>query len=139
MSDQLQKGGENTAILALLMMLHGAGLMTLTDQFEVAVPAILLMAVGMGICNAAVFKMVPQEIPHAVGGATGWVGGLGAFGGFVIPPIMGFSVRRHGLEGYPLGFVTYLVLAVLSLSLVWVLKYADESRDRTASAEGLPG
>ena len=70
MSDQLQKGGENTAILALLIMLQGAGLMTLTDQFEVAVPAVLLMAMGMGICNAAVFKMVPQEVPEAVGGAA---------------------------------------------------------------------
>ena len=135
MSDQLQKGGENTAILALLIMLQGAALMTLTDQFEVAVPAVLLMAMGMGICNAAVFKMVPQEVPEAVGGASGWVGGLGAFGGFVIPPIMGYAVRQHGDSGYPLGFVTFLVLALFSLSLVWVLKYAAESRDEaTASA-----
>lgn len=139
MSDQLQKGGENTAILALLIMLQGAALMTMTDQFEVAVPAVLLMAVGMGICNAAVFKLVPQEVPQAVGGASGWVGGLGAFGGFVIPPIMGYAVRQHGDSGYPLGFVTFLVLSLFSLSLVWVLKYADESRDRSdrlGAAEG---
>lgn len=135
MSDQLQKGGENTAILALLIMLQGAGLMTLTDQFEVAVPAVLLMAMGMGICNAAVFKMVPQEVPEAVGGAAGWVGGLGAFGGFVIPPIMGYAVRQHGDRGYPLGFVTFIVLALFSLSLVWVLKYADESRDEVRTLD----
>lgn len=134
MSDQLQKGGENTAILALLIMLNGAGLMTLTDQFEVAVPAVLLMAMGMGICNAAVFKMVPQEVPEAVGGASGWVGGLGAFGGFVIPPIMGFAVRQHGISGYPLGFVTFIVLALCSLSLIWVLKYAGETREETRMA-----
>lgn len=124
MSDELQRGGENTAILALLITLNGAVLMTITDQFEVAVPGILLMAVGMGICNAAIFKMVPQEVPEAVGGAAGWVGGLGAFGGFVIPPIMGFAVRQHGESGYPLGFITFIVLALFSLSLVWVLKYA---------------
>lgn len=135
MSDQLQKGGENTAILAVLIMLNGAGLMTLTDQFEVAVPAVLLMAVGMGICNAAVFKMVPQEVPEAVGGAAGWVGGLGAFGGFVIPPIMGFAVSQHGHSGYPLGFVTFIVLALCSLSLVWVLKYAGESREEARVAQ----
>lgn len=134
MSDQLEKGGENTAILALLIMLQGAALMTLTDQFEVAVPAILLMGMGMGICNAAVFKLVPQEVPEAVGGASGWVGGLGAFGGFVIPPIMGFAVRRHGESGYPLGFVTFLVLALFALSLVWVLKYAGETRDRAVES-----
>lgn len=135
MSDQLRQGGENTAILALLIMLNGAALLTLTDQFEVAVPAVLLMAVGMGICSAAVFKMVPQEVPEAVGGAAGWVGGFGAFGGFVIPPIMGFAVRQHGAKGYPLGFVTFLVLAFLGLSLVWVLKYTGESRDDRRAAE----
>jgi MFS transporter, NNP family, nitrate/nitrite transporter len=123
MSDELHKGGENTAILGLLIMLNGAVLMTMTNQFEVAVPGVLLMAIGMGICNAAIFKMVPQEVPEAVGGAAGWVGGLGAFGGFVIPPIMGFAVRQHGEIGYPLGFITFLVLSLVCLSLVWVLKY----------------
>ncbi|GMV04622.1 MAG: MFS transporter [Gemmatimonadota bacterium] len=136
LSDQLQKGGENTTILALLVMLQGAALMTLTDQFEVAVPAILLMGMGMGICNAGVFKLVPQAVPEAVGGASGWVGGLGAFGGFVIPPIMGFAVRQHDESGYPLGFVTFLVLALFALSLVWILKYADEARDSTAPPPG---
>lgn len=130
LSDRLAEGGENTAILALLIMLHGATLMTLTQQFEVAVPGILLMAVGMGICNAAVFKMVPQAVPHAVGGAAGWVGGLGAFGGFVIPPVMGFAVHRHGEPGYPLGFITFLVLALLSLAIVWVLKYTKPDQDQ---------
>lgn len=129
MSDQLRRGGENTAILALLIMLNGAALLTLTDKFEVAVPAVLLMAMGMGICSAAVFKMVPQEVPEAVGGATGWVGGIGAFGGFVIPPIMGYAVRQHGAQGYPLGFVTFIVLALFGLSVIWVLKYSDESRE----------
>ncbi len=128
LSDTLEEGGENTAILALLIMLNGATLMTLTKQFEVAVPGILLMAVGMGMCNAAVFKMVPQEVPQAVGGAAGWVGGLGALGGFVIPPIMGFAVRQHKELGYPLGFITFLVLAILSLSTVWVLKHTRPER-----------
>lgn len=134
MSDTLERGGENTAILALLIMVNGAMLMTLTDKFEVAVPAILLMGLGMGICNAAVFKMVPQEVPEAVGGAAGWVGGLGALGGFVIPPIMGFAVRQHGDMGYPLGFITFVVLGFFALSAVWVLKYsrpgAPVSKDR---------
>ncbi|MBI3011428.1 MAG: MFS transporter [Candidatus Omnitrophica bacterium] len=123
MSDKLQRGGENTAILALLITLNGALLMTVTDKFQLAVPAVLLMALGMGICNAAVFKMVPQEVPEAVGGAAGLIGGLGALGGFVIPPIMGFAVLREGELGYPLGFIAFVVLGLLSLSLVWVLKY----------------
>lgn len=135
MSDELERGGENTAILALMIMLNGAILLTITNKFELAVPGVLLMAIGMGICNAAVFKLVPQTVPEAVGGAAGWVGGLGAFGGFVIPPIMGFAVRKHGMEGYPLGFVIFIVLALLSLSLAWTLKYLPPK----SAAESKPG
>ena len=97
MADKLREGGENTAILALMITLIGSLVMTMTDQFELALPGVILMAVGMGVTNAAVFKMVPQAVPQAVGGAAGWVGGLGAFGGFAIPPMMAFAVGDLGL------------------------------------------
>jgi NNP family nitrate/nitrite transporter-like MFS transporter len=105
----------------------GALVMTTTHQFELAVPGILLLAVGMGLCNAAVFKIVPQAVPQAVGGAAGWVGGLGAFGGFVIPPAMAFAVRDLGQAGYPIGFVVFVFLALFSLTMAWILKYTEES------------
>ncbi|MEJ2010147.1 MAG: MFS transporter [Acidobacteriota bacterium] len=114
LSDHLREGGENTAILALLIMLVGAVIMTGTTQFELAVPAEILLAIGMGVCNAAVFKLVPQAVPHAVGGAAGWVGGLGALGGFVIPPIMGFAVHNLGMRGYPIGFIVFIFLSSYS-------------------------
>jgi NNP family nitrate/nitrite transporter-like MFS transporter len=123
LSDLLQQGGENTAIMALFIMLTGALIMTGTTQFQLAVPGEILLAVGMGICNAAVFKMVPQAVPEAVGGAVGWVGGLGALGGFVIPPMMAFAVKNVGHGGYPLGFVVFVFLSLFSLSMAWVLKY----------------
>jgi len=78
----------------------------------------------MGIANAAVFKIVPQVVPQAVGGAAGWVGGLGAFGGFVIPPVMAFAVKDLGRPGYAIGFIVFVVLALLSLALTWIVKYA---------------
>lgn len=127
LSDQLQEGGENTAILALLITLVGALVMTSSRQFELSVPGEILMAFGMGISNAAVFKIVPQAVPKAVGGAAGWVGGLGAFGGFIIPPVMGFAVRNLGQSGYAIGFITFIFLALFSLSMAWILKYARET------------
>lgn len=145
LSDLLQQGGENTAILALLIMLMGALVMTGTSQFELAVPGEILLAIGMGVCNAAVFKMVPQAVPEAVGGAVGWVGGLGALGGFVIPPVMGFAVHNLGQRGYPIGFVTFIFLAIFSLSMVWVLKYtqngpaAIQKRDKPGTLGQVPG
>ena len=90
------------------------------------------MAIGMGISNAAVFKLVPQEVPEAVGGAAGWVGGLGAFGGFVIPPIMGAFVRWQGDPGYALGFVVFIALALVSLTLAFVLKRVRVSEENFA-------
>ncbi len=120
LSDRI--GGERTAIMALGTMLVGAVVMTFSHTFAISIAAALLMAVGMGVSNAAVFKLVPQEVPRAVGGAAGWVGGLGAFGGFSIPPILGVIVTRQGLDGYAFGFIVFVVVSGLSLLLAMVLK-----------------
>jgi len=128
LADQLQEGGENTAILALLITLVGALVMTGSHQFELSVPGEILIAIGMGISNAAVFKIVPQAVPQAIGGAAGWVGGLGAFGGFAIPPVMAMAVHNLGVPGYAIGFVTFVFLSLFSLSMAWILKYAREER-----------
>jgi len=134
MADHLMEGGENTAILALFIMLAGALVMTISDQFELAVPGVVLLAVGMGVTNAAVFKIVPQAVPHAVGGTAGWVGGLGAFGGFAIPPVLGFAVRDLGAKGYAIGFVVFIFLALVSLSMIWILKYSRSEPEEAGEA-----
>jgi NNP family nitrate/nitrite transporter-like MFS transporter len=125
-ADRLREGGENTAILSLFIMLAGALVMVNAREFELALPGVLLLAVGMGICNAAVFKIVPQAVPTAVGGAAGWVGGLGAFGGFAIPPMMAFAVNDLGTKGYSIGFIVFVFLSLLSLTMAWLLKYMGE-------------
>jgi len=80
-----------------------------------------VLSVSMGVMNAAVFKLVPQEIPQAVGGAAGWVGGLGALGGFVLPPVLGVFVETQGEVGYARGFLVFLGLALLCLALAVVI------------------
>lgn len=115
-------GGENTAMLSLLVMLVGAATMTLSGSLGLSVAGELAMAFGMGVANAAVFKLVPQYVREAVGGAAGWVGGLGAFGGFAIPPVMGAFVRAQGQPGYASGFVVFVVLAIMSLAMAFTLK-----------------
>ncbi len=67
----------------------------------------------VGFANAAVFGLVPNYVPEAVGVASGLVGGLGAFGGFAIPPVLGLFVDLEGTAGY----VVFLGLAVLSAGL----------------------
>jgi NNP family nitrate/nitrite transporter-like MFS transporter len=127
LSDRLLEGGENTTILALLIMMVGAIVMVDAHEYELAIPGIVLLAFGMGVSNAGVFKMVPQAVPQAVGGAVGWVGGLGAFGGFVIPPVLAFAVNNLGKRGYAIGFIIFVFLALFSLSMAWVLKYMPRS------------
>ena len=138
LSDQLREGGENTAILSLLIMMAGGLVMTTASQYELAIPGVVLLAFGMGICNAAVFKLVPQEVPQAVGGAAGWVGGLGALGGFVIPPALGFAVHDLGQRGYAIGFIVFVFLALFSLSMAWILKYTREAPGSSATLGAHP-
>lgn len=136
-ADRLREGGENTAILSLLIMLSGSLVMVNAREFELALPGVLLLAAGMGVCNAAVFKIVPQAVPRAVGGAAGWVGGLGAFGGFAIPPMMAFAVRDLGPKGYSIGFIVFVFLTLLSLTMAWLLKYMPEAAPVSAQGSGL--
>ena len=115
-------GGEKTLIASLLVTLAGATTLTLSHRYGLSVTGAMLMAVGMGIANAAVFKLVPQEVKEAVGGAAGWVGGLGAFGGFAIPPLLGAFVRAQGDSGYATGFITFVLLAAIALALAFGLR-----------------
>ena len=81
----------------------------------------MILALGMGFANAAVFKLVPKYSPAAVGGAAGIVGGLGAFGGFAIPLLMGIFVKINAQPGYAQGFSVFVIMAVIALILFAVL------------------
>jgi len=115
-------GGRLTAILSLSVLAAGAVVMTMAVSAPFAFSGAILMGVGMGINNAAVFKMVPEFIPEAIGGASGWVGGLGAFGGFVVPPVMGKFIEFEGQAGYAHGFSVFILLALVALLCAYLQK-----------------
>jgi len=114
-------GGERVAILSFLALLIGALLVSFSPNPVLSGFALLLVAVGMGVNNAAVFRMVPDYVPDAVGGAAGWVGGLGALGGFAVPPLLGLAVELQGSIGYAHGYLVYVFLSLLCLFLTWLL------------------
>jgi len=127
-SDRL--GGERVAALSLAVVGVGSALMVLVrTSLATAFVGEMLMALGMGFANAAVFKLVPKYTPNAVGGAAGIIGGLGAFGGFVIPPLMGLFVRLNRETGYSQGFLVFLGLCILALILFSVLKRSVAATD----------
>jgi NNP family nitrate/nitrite transporter-like MFS transporter len=115
-------GGINTSIISLVLMAVGSFGLFFATNFYFCLLSAIIMAIGMGVNNAAVFKLVPRMVSDAVGGASGWVGGLGAFGGFVIPPLLGIFVAQNGSDGYREGFLIFFVLAILSIFIDIVLK-----------------
>jgi len=130
-------GGERTAVFAFAAVLVGALVLTVVDEFSSALGGELLIALGMGVANAAVFKMVPKYVPHAVGGAAGIVGGLGALGGFIIPPFLGAVVDALGTQGYAGGFFAYVVLAAMAVGVsafFWRLDRGGKSASTLNSA-----
>jgi nitrate/nitrite transporter NarK len=125
-------GGERVTAVSLIIVLVGALVMILVEaSWATALVGTMVLALGMGFANAAVFKLVPKFTPKAVGGAAGIIGGLGAFGGFVIPPLMGLFVGKSGLPGYSQGFYVFLALCCLALVLFRML-----TRSRAVSELG---
>lgn len=122
-SDRL--GGETVAAMSLGTVGLGALVMTQVESsLTAAVVAEIILALGMGFGNAAVFKLAPKFTPQAVGGAAGIIGGLGAFGGFALPPVMGLFVRWKGHAGYTQAFYIFLGLSAAALLLFMLLRRA---------------
>ena len=109
--------------------------LAMSSTFETSLAATLLIAMGMGLQNAIVFKLLPNYVPEAVGGASGWIGGIGALGGFVIPPLLGFTTGViGGLNAYSLGFLPFAVLVLCAVPAVfWLSRW---SAGRTADVGG---
>jgi len=115
-------GGERVAMISYLTLAIGSVIFIISRSLATSVIAEVVMAVGMGIANAAVFKLVPKYVPEAVGGATGWVGGLGSAGGLLIPPAMAYVVAIMGKPGYAYGFIIFTIFGTLSLIFSIILQ-----------------
>ncbi len=113
-----KNGGEITTIASLGIALIGAICMTFASTMTLSIIGIILLAIGMGVANAAVFKIVPNAVPEAMGGASGWIGGLGALGGFLIPPVMASFLNRSGFAGYSQGFSVFIVLIIVAIGVI---------------------
>lgn len=117
-------------LVSTTLMTFGALVLLLAPQdiLCLSVSGECILALGMGLGNAAVYRLVPQTVPNAVGGAAGWAGGIGAFGGFAIPPMMGAFVSRYGTVGYSFGFSILVALACISFVLTVCLKFSNSQQ-----------
>jgi NNP family nitrate/nitrite transporter-like MFS transporter len=57
-----------------------------------------------------------------VGGASGWIGGIGGAGTLVIIPALGSIVDIYGHAGYARGFLLFVILSGLCAAISYGLK-----------------
>ncbi|QQS48812.1 MAG: NarK/NasA family nitrate transporter [Acidobacteriota bacterium] len=75
------------------------------------------MAAAIGLGNGAVFKLVPEYFPNAVGAVTGLVGAAGGLGGFFPPLVLGAIRKSTG--SFTFGFVLLGLFALLCLAVAY--------------------
>ena len=124
LSDRI--GGEKVSMAALALLAVAGVLMNIPMGWGGLFVVSLLISVAFGFNNGATMKLVPVYVSEGVGGANGWVGGLGAFGGFVFPPLMGRLVDLSPEHGYGYGFLLFTFFALL----VMVINYFGMMRKK---------
>ncbi len=91
---------------------------------------VFIFGCGMGAGKASVYRYVYDFFPRDVGAVGGLVGQIGAFGGFIFPPIWAYALTATGIPE-----TTWMVLLFVSVSCsAWQLLAAR--RDRRAEEEG---
>lgn len=117
-------GGIKVCTISMILLLIGSLGAGFSNNLVLVLIATVFIAASFGLCNAATFKLVSRFIPNSVGGASGWVGGLGAFGGFFLPQVFSYFVARGGEDnssnwGYANSFLVFGVLAIINLCIIY--------------------
>ncbi|AHF98491.1 MFS transporter [Halostagnicola larsenii XH-48] len=114
-------GGEGVTVLSFGAITLATLVLVVTRDLSTAIAATMLLGAGMGVASAAIYQLLPKYVPEAVGGASGLVSGVGGFGGFIVPPVLGLFVDAQGPSGYATGFVVYLALGLAGIVLATTL------------------
>ncbi|MEG1521010.1 MAG: MFS transporter [Bacteroidales bacterium] len=123
-------GGIKMIGMSMILLFIAALLISFSKNILLSIFSIILIAIAFGMCNAATFKLVPRFVGKAVGGASGWVGGLGAFGGFLIPQFISMFIEKEGTIGYAHGFWVFAILALLNLFILYFGMIIPERRSQ---------
>lgn len=117
LSDKM--GGLRVSMFAVTLLGIVSVVMAFSSSWILSGFCTLVTAIAFGLNNAAIMKLVPVYVSKSVGGASGWVGGLGAFGGFVIPPVLGKTVDVMGPIGYFRGFLIFTALSIIVIVILY--------------------
>ena len=102
------------AAACVFFAIIGAGL----SSIALAVPALVVGMLALGMGNGAVFQLVGQRFPREIGVMTGIVGMCGGIGGFYLSSSLGLSRQHLGSYGPAfLGFAALAGIALIGLQL----------------------
>lgn len=103
-----------------------------------ACPSIITFTIGalgtaaaIGLGNGAVFKLVPEYYPNAVGAVTGLVGAAGGLGGFFPPLVLGAIHQATG--SFTLGFVLLSIFSLFCLAVIYNFGSQPNQLERVSS------
>jgi NNP family nitrate/nitrite transporter-like MFS transporter len=117
-------------LAALLLSLFSAQQLGLYGFFVL----IELLAIGMGVGKASVYKYVPSYYPRDVGSVGGIVGTLGGLGGFFLPLGFGYFESLTGRPESCFWLIAFVTLASLLALFVAVGRLKRREVDSTASS-----
>lgn len=101
-------GGRSVLLWVFPIVVVAAVMLACPSMITFTVGA-LGMAAVIGLGNGAVFKLVPEYFPNAVGSVTGLVGAAGGLGGFFPPLVLGVIKQTTG--SYTFGFILLAFVA----------------------------
>jgi NNP family nitrate/nitrite transporter-like MFS transporter len=117
-------------LLACVPLAAPAGWFGLGNGLGSFVFLVEVLALGMGIGKASVYKYIPDYFPRDVGAVGGLVGTLGALGGFLLP--LGFGYLLEATAQPRSCF--WIMLALVAWSFAWLHLVVAGIRRRTGAA-----
>lgn len=103
-------------LLACIPLCAPPGMLGIGDGLLGFVVCIEVLAVGMGIGKASVYKYIPEYFPRDVGAVGGLVGTLGALGGFLLPLAFGYLQQATAQPRS----CFWVMLALIAWSFAWL-------------------
>jgi NNP family nitrate/nitrite transporter-like MFS transporter len=120
-------------LLACVPLAAPAGMFGFGESLPSFIVCVEVLAVGMGIGKASVYKYIPEYFPGDVGAVGGLVGALGALGGFVLP--LGFGYLQAATDQPRSCF--WVMLTLIAWSFAWLhLVVVGMKRTREQAAMG---
>lgn len=113
------------------LLAKGVTKITFQANIWINLTLVVLLGIGWGIGNAAVYKYIPQYFPAQVGVVGGTVGLIGGLGGFFLPVIFGSILEWTGI--WTTCWMLILILSTICLTWLSIVITAIADKETPSS------